>query len=110
MGRFTVLTVSHDRIHDAVKSDNLETRLFNLVSRGVVERGVFTHPLDRLPGIEVAYTEHNDTCPVLAFSHGRIKGVLGSLDIPRHDDKTLDDYLVTVAKRRGFVIYKKGDK
>lgn len=53
------------------------------------------------------YTSHADYCPVLAISHGNLKGVLGTLVIPHHDDKTLDDYLVAASKERGFVIYKK---
>lgn len=107
MGRFSVLTIQHDNIHQIQRDERVGDKLYSMIQLGDSYKEIFTKRGDRLPGIDLAYSSHADYCPVIAFSHGFSKGVLGSLVIPRHDDKTLDDYLVAVAKERGFVIYKK---
>jgi len=115
MGHFSIVTFDHDRLHEALDSDDLRNRLSNTIQGtgtfhgipSLEDRRALERTRETLPGVQLAYTAHADTCPVLAFSHGYIKGVVGELRIPRYDDKTIDDYLVKVAKERGFVIYKK---
>lgn len=110
MGHFSVLTVQHDNIHEIQRDDRVGDKIHSMIQLGKHYPDIATKRGDRLPGIALAYSSHADYCPVIAFSHGYTKGVLGSLTIPRHDDKTLDDYLIEIAKQRGFVIYKKGEK
>ena len=114
MGHFSILTVNHDRVHEDIADPHLSDKLHDVLFTGLLhgipsqdERRELRKLRDMPKSLELAYTSHADTCPVLAFSHGYIKGELGHLQIPRYDDKSLDDYLISVAKARGFVIYKK---
>lgn len=112
MGHFSILTINHDYFTNAINVPDLRERLYSTVMGHDTFHGVIKNKFrnDTLPGFDLAYTAHADFCPVLAFSHGYIKGVVGEVIIRAADEKSLDDYLVAVAKQRGFVIYKKGEK